>query len=293
MKTTTAPYFSSQVISAKRFYRRYNAEDTQGIHVIAAGFERCQPGYSIQRDNFPYLALEFVSDGSGELLLEGNAMHLNRGVLFAYGPGINHVIDRIAPPGLGKYFINLTGSKASSMVASAGFETGDTIQIATPGEIEPLFNELIRNGLKDTSFSDRICQALAELILLKVRENTLPYQGRSSRAYQTFRNCRDAIEAHYPVLNSLEEVAGECHIDSAYLCRLFRQFAHQSPYRYLIRLKLNRAAELLHDPSVLVKEAAKAVGFQDPFHFSKLFTRAFGVSPTGYRALYGMPGSIV
>jgi hypothetical protein len=41
--------------------------------------------------------------------------------------------------------------------------------------------------------------------------------------------------------------------------RLFRRFDHEGPYRYLLRLKMNFAAERLRDPKVLVKEAA-AVG---------------------------------
>ncbi|MDC7227647.1 MAG: AraC family transcriptional regulator [Spirochaetales bacterium] len=286
MKTTEAPFFSAQVIRAHRFFRRYNTTDEQRNQVVAAGFERCKPGYSIQREDFPYTAIEFVSDGSGELLLDEKPVHLNRGVMFFYGPGVMHKIDRIAPPGLGKYFLNIAGPGAETMLKKEGFISGTSIQIATPGELEPLFNELIRNGLKDTMFSDAICRSLAELIILKVRENSMSGQWRESRAYRTFGNCRRILEEGYLRINSLEEAAHECHVDSAYLCRLFKKFAHQSPYRYLIRLKLNRAAELLHDPAVLVKETSIAVGFHDPFHFSRLFTRAFGLSPTRYRALY-------
>ncbi len=292
MERIAAPYFSTQVIRARRFFRRYDPTCGMRIHVAAAGFERCQPGYSIRREDFPYYTAEFVSDGSGELLLDGNEVHLSRGVMFFYGPGVSHKIDRIEETGLGKYFLNLTGSGAAGLFSEVGFLPGTVIQVATLGEVEPLFNELIRNGLKDTAFSSRICMSLAELILLKVQENSMPGQWRSSRAYQTFRNCRTVLEEGFLRINSLEEASAECHVDSAYLCRLFKKFAHQSPYRYLIRLKMNRAAELLHDPSILVKEASIAVGFHDPFHFSRLFTRTFGISPVRYSALYAADSAV-
>ena len=287
MKTTSAPYFSTQVIKANRFFRRYDSDSISDIHVVAAGFERCREGYSIHRKDFPYPTMEFVSDGHGELQLEEQVVHLSRGLMFFYGPGVKHEIDGIESPGLGKYFLNMAGPGAAGMLENMGFTPGDVVRVATPGEVEPLFNELIRNGLKDTIFSDRICTSLAELILMKVQENAMPRQWGNSRAYQTYLSCRTVFEEQFVKINSIEEAATQCHIDSAYLCRLFKRFAHQSPHRYLVRLKLNRAAEFLHDPAVLVKEAAAMVGFHDPFHFSRLFTRAFGLSPTRYSALYG------
>lgn len=302
MKRKAAPYFSEEVIRANRFYRKlperkdYWADTDPGLvpgidtfHVAAAGFERCRPGYSIQREDFPYLALEFVADGAGRLILAGEEYPLSRGTLFVYGPGVAQIIDGVDPPGLGKYFLNITGPRGLELLAGAGLKPGTMAQVAAPGELEPLFNELIRNGQKDTNLSGRICGTLAELILLKIKENALPFPGRNTRGYQTFRRCRSEIESKFLTLHSLEEAAEICNVDHAYLCRLFKDYAHQSPYKYLIRLKLNRAAEILHDPDVLVKEAARAVGFEDPFHFSRLFTKAFGISPNRYSSLYGRP----
>ena len=49
-------------------------------------------------------------------------------------------------------------------------------------------------------------------------------------------------------LNSLDQVARECHVDRAYLCRLFRRYDRQTPYRFLTRQKMHLAAERLLDP---------------------------------------------
>ena len=68
-------------------------------------------------------------------------------------------------------------------------------------------------------------------------------------------------------------------MDPAYLCRLFGRFGHQSPYRYLVRLRMAQAARRLQSPGTLVKQVAGDLGFTDPFHFSRTFKRVFGVSP--------------
>jgi AraC-like DNA-binding protein len=84
-------------------------------------------------------------------------------------------------------------------------------------------------------------------------------------------------------LRTLKQIAAECHVDAAHLCRLFRRCDHQSPYQLLLRLKMNHAAELLRLPHVLVKEVAGQVGFADPFHFSRVFKSVLGVSPEAFR----------
>ena len=70
-----------------------------------------------------------------------------------------------------------------------------------------------------------------------------------------------------------------------YLCRLFRRYDQQTPYQYLMRLKMNAAAERLQDPGALVKQVAAELGFGDPFHFSRVFKSIFGLSPEAFRRL--------
>jgi AraC-like DNA-binding protein len=74
-------------------------------------------------------------------------------------------------------------------------------------------------------------------------------------------NTDNHIEQHSLRLRTLEQIASECHVNNAYLCRLFRRYDDQSPYQYLLRLKMNFAAERLQRPGVMVKQVAGEVGF--------------------------------
>lgn len=76
-----------------------------------------------------------------------------------------------------------------------------------------------------------------------------------------------------------------CHIDTSYLCRLFKRFDSQSPYQYLMRLKMNAAAQRLHAPDALVKKVAYELGYADPFHFSRAFKKVFRISPETFKGL--------
>ena len=59
---------------------------------------------------------------------------------------------------------------------------------------------------------------------------------------------RHAVETHHERLRTIEDVARECHVTPMYIARLFRRFARAGAYRFLLRLRMNRAAELLLEP---------------------------------------------
>jgi AraC-like DNA-binding protein len=122
-------------------------------------------------------------------------------------------------------------------------------------------------------------------LVLQTADTVVPLGSVGSPAFETYQRCRRFIEDHFLELHSLQEAASGCHVDAAHLCRLFRRYDQQTPYQYLMRLRMNRAAELLREPGVLVSEVADALDFSDPFHFSRSFKRVFDVSPSDFMAL--------
>ena len=55
----------------------------------------------------------------------------------------------------------------------------------------------------------------------------------------------------------------------------------QDPAPQIIRLL--KAEELLKDPSLNISQIAYDIGFSDPNYFSRLFTKAYDLSPSEYR----------
>lgn len=84
-------------------------------------------------------------------------------------------------------------------------------------------------------------------------------------------------------LGSLEQVAQECHADKAYLCHLFKRYTNETPLKMLTRLKMRWAADMmLAEPNKPIKRVADEAGYSDPYYFSRVFKRVFGISPEGY-----------
>ena len=81
--------------------------------------------------------------------------------------------------------------------------------------------------------------------------------------------------------HSLTSLAAEAGLSPFYFARVFSELVGEPPHRYLLRVRLRRAAELLRAGASVAQAALKS-GFPDINHFSKTFRRRFGVPPSRY-----------
>jgi AraC family transcriptional regulator len=82
---------------------------------------------------------------------------------------------------------------------------------------------------------------------------------------------------------SLQALANESGYSRVHFVRMFRAATGSSPHSYLLNLKLERARELLRNPSMSLIDIALDCGFSSHSHMSRLFHKIVGVTPTAYR----------
>jgi AraC family transcriptional regulator len=82
-------------------------------------------------------------------------------------------------------------------------------------------------------------------------------------------------------LHELAQVAG---MSTHYFCELFKQSSGLSPYRYVLKQKIDGAKASLMDPKMDIATAGAMAGFINQSHFTKVFRKLVGVTPTDFRA---------
>ena len=103
----------------------------------------------------------------------------------------------------------------------------------------------------------------------------------SSDAYVE-RAVAEIADRYVTSLNA-EEVAHRLGISDGHLARIFKAKTGLTFAEYLTRYRMMRAIELLKDPTVRIGEVADLVGYRDQRHFSVLFRRLVGLTPTQFR----------
>ncbi len=81
----------------------------------------------------------------------------------------------------------------------------------------------------------------------------------------------------------LSEMAEAAFVTPPYLCRLFAKELKIKPMECVKLLKAEYASELLERTQMTLKEISGHVGFENPFHFSRVYKEIYGLSPKAYR----------
>ncbi len=91
------------------------------------------------------------------------------------------------------------------------------------------------------------------------------------------------IKEHYAEAITLSDLARSAGVSKSECLRCFKLSIQDTPYRYLLKYRLQMAAGLLTDSVLSIGEVAQAVGFQSQSHFGKLFKEQTGDSPKDFR----------
>jgi transcriptional regulator GlxA family with amidase domain len=123
---------------------------------------------------------------------------------------------------------------------------------------------------------------LAEMArTVKSHEGDVPIGGTF---VPSLRVALEHLREHHSKPICLEDLAKSCGCCPSNLIRLFRKHLHTTPMLHLQRIRLEEAARLLCSSRLRIGEIAEAVGIGDPFYFSRLFRKRFGMTATAYRA---------
>jgi AraC-like DNA-binding protein len=97
---------------------------------------------------------------------------------------------------------------------------------------------------------------------------------------------KDMIDARYRERLDVEALARASHLSPAHFSREFRRAFGETPHQYLLTRRLERAAALLRNTDRSVTDICLTVGLRSIGSFTTSFGRAYGCSPTAYRAAH-------
>lgn len=91
------------------------------------------------------------------------------------------------------------------------------------------------------------------------------------------------LQTHFAEPVTVDSLARDAHMSTAYFSRLFKKKTGSSPYEYLIRYRIDQAKYLLRSTGSSIEEVAYASGFGSASNFVYTFTRRTGMPPGKFR----------
>lgn len=179
-------------------------------------------------------------------------------------------------------WVHCDGPAVRDMLHQARVACGRPIAMPDPSRVDQhlfdLHEELAGPHRPDAVIVRNI---LENLVREAARSNRRPLQ---SPIPDPMVRAKQAIDAGYDQRLTLARLAGDADLSVPHFCSEFRRHFGTPPITYLIQRRMHAAAALLRETATPVGEVARRVGYDDPFHFSKLFKACFGVPPSSLRS---------
>lgn len=169
--------------------------------------------------------------------------------------------------------------------------------IRTP-EIDSVLRRLAKEALTPSFASEILVDSLATTMMIDLArylrvESQVKSLARGGLATWQLRRIREQVEELSDNPLTVARLADHCGISSGHLMRAFRQATGETVHKYVERVRMKQAEQLLRETTLPVKLVAAKVGFNQTGSFSLAFRRATGATPSCFRQLMRASSKIV
>ena len=138
----------------------------------------------------------------------------------------------------------------------------------------------IISGMHGNNLAKNISdQLIHERIRLPNDFQRMNLRSRLGVSHPKLLNAVSIMEENLEEPLSQKELASKANISLRQLERLFKKYISNTPNQYYLKLRLERAQNLLMQTSMSILSVALASGFTSSSHFSKCYKVQFGISP--------------
>lgn len=257
-----------------------------GLHVTRAGYFPRARGQYVERDSHEEYILIYCLDGAGWYRAAGQFGAITAGQTFFALPGEAHAYGADDTQPWIIQWAHFAGGHAPDLLALAGVAAGQQLlSIGRRPELINLFNSLFDTLARGYGLYYLInAAALLRQILSNIALQYAYSPPSDSKDLNTEKIISYMMD-HLSESCRLDDFADEAFMSRSHFSRKFHQKTGYAPFDYYIRLKIQRACELLETCDLSVAEISHSLGYGDPYYFSRLFKKVMGRPPQLYRQL--------
>lgn len=252
-------------------------------------------GDSIASHSHDFISIFYILSGSCTYNISGSLYPVKKGDLIICNSGVFH--GKTINPGeevnefqVGLSSVSIEGLPQDSLI---GENESPVINLKKyEQEFQKCCSDILLEQEKREPGWEIILKTLVmKLIIIYLRDTRIctGHTEDNSIDFESFDKAAVAntlmsfITDNYMQNISLETISRSMYMSPVYISKVFKEETGETPINYLIKVRLAKAHELLEGGKLSVKAAARRVGYDDAYHFSKLFKKYYGIPPSQSR----------
>jgi AraC-like DNA-binding protein len=271
------------VESLHSYYYGYERFDPP-LKVVSAVISRWGVGDAFGASNRPNLSLSIITSGSARYVQNGRQGVLKLGDIYLAQKNKNQRFETGPEGFVHKRSVVIEGAALDLLMQTMGLTETDTVHAENPASTIGLFRRAYRVVReRPPGAATELSRIAYELLVECGQTITSAYPLPVARAIEYMRR---NLDSRLP----LSAIAREAGMSVRHCNRLFQQVVGVSPVQFHLNERMNLARSILMNTQQSVKQAAIAVGYDNPLRFSAQFRKMHGVSPKYYRQGLPRPG---
>lgn len=240
-----------------------------------------------------YIEIAFILSGKGRYRIDDAVYTVEEGDLLVLNPGVRHqaLAGAKGKPAV-EFFVGFTDIALRGMERNCFHLNGECPLVHTAGELR---QKLFRIASSMEAENDVWKQGryfmlrsyLVQMLLVLIRDRMEPprhiqgYGFESLSKKYVVEQIVNYFQDHYDEKISLDQIAENMYLSPFYISKIFKSETGDTPIRHLIDIRLEKAKELLEAGECnSIQEVAARVGYDDAYHFSKLFKKKYQIPPS-------------
>lgn len=239
---------------------------------LANVIAKIRPDYKINQFKNANEALDFLKENRVDIIITDIKMPILDGLAFIKNYQENKFNTKI---------IILSGY-ANFEYAQNAIGLGVFDYILKPidlDKVKEMINK-VENSIKEDEE-----KRLKDINMIKLRRQDLQEKLNEDKTKALFNVYIDYIKENYMKDISLEKISSRFNFNASYFSTMFKENAGMSFVKYLLKIRMENACELLIKSNKKIYEISDLVGYKDCKYFNRVFKKEMKVSPEEYRKL--------
>jgi AraC-like DNA-binding protein len=252
-----------------------------------------------------YEVFIYVTQGSMQVIEEGTEYVVQAGEYLFLRGGLHHWGEPRCAAGTSWYWVHFTFAEEHRDKSSykdyiplpeLGYYYPDyyqyrfplpkygraPVQLALESRLR-LILEQVQQTESQSHWMTRSCLSVYELFMdihaAGQQESSTSVSGKNG---STVRRVTAYLIKHCGEEFAGEQLASQLNMNYSYLSAAFKQATGQTIIETHTKLRMNKAIELMRTSSFNVSEISEALGYPNPYYFSRVFKKVLGESPSSY-----------
>ena len=236
----------------------------------------------------------YVADGQGVYTVDGSVFHAHGGDLLIMNPSTVHSVLSDPNNALDAWTLTVSGAKLDGIpegyIISPGAypyyaagQAGESIRLMLERIMDTYTQDSAGHYVNDLTHVLGLSLLLIAHRMVEHNNSLVRPTPKENARRQVALDVLHYIDVNYQREIRIDQLAARFHVSSSYLAHLFSTEFGISPINYQISRRMSDAQWQLIRTNRSVSAIAAAVGYENPYHFTRLFTRHIGLHPQAFR----------